>query len=367
MKYKCYKETILKEISTAHDVITSKNSYSVLSNIYLRLIGNNLEIKSTDLKTSFETTIPVEGLENGDTKIYCDKFLSIIRNFPDEEIIFEKKNDIITLRNNTNSINYKLKSVVKESYPELKEIDSDKYFKIPQRDFIDMINQTIFAISDDETRYFMNGVYLEKNENKLNMVATDGRRLSIISKEINSEIPDFEPIIIPSKILNLVKKLSIEEGEISLAIYDNSFFVKLNDNYFTSNLIEGQFPNYKRVIPEQQDSKFIFNKSDVLNALRRVDLLVEKTSNKIYMNISNNNLTINSDNNDFGEAKESISCEYEGENCSLVLNSKYIEEPLKNIGSDKVEIHFSYNKKAISINSVPKKDFVHIVMPIQSN
>lgn len=367
MKFRCHKETLLKEISIAQEIISSKNSFSILSNIYLVLEGNNLEIKSTDMKVSFKTVIPVQGNEDGETKIYCDKFIGIIRNFPDEEIIFEKDNNEIVVRNNTNKINYNLKSIAKEEYPEFKTISDSNYFSIAQSDFIQMINQTLFAISDDETRYFMNGVYLEKNESGLTMVATDGRRLSIISKIFENEIPDFEPIIIPPKILNLVKKISVSEGELNLAIFDNTLYIKINDSYFYSNLIEGQFPNYKRVIPEKQEQSFTFNKLDVLSALKRVDLLVEKNSKKIFMDIQTNSILLSSDKSDFGEAKESIGCNYEGDQIILALNSHYLEEPLRVINSDEVEIQFTSMNKAITIYPIPKKDYFHIVMPMQNN
>lgn len=369
MNFKCNKDVLLKEISIAQDIISTKNTFSILSYLYLSLKGNNLEIKATDASVNFKTIITVDGITDGETKILCEKFLMIIKAFPDEIISIEKFENEIFLRDENNKVNYNLNSITKEEFPEFKNIQQNEYFSIAQKDFIEMINQTIFSISSDETRYFMNGVCLEKDneENKLKMISTDGRRLSYIAKSVNN-IPDFNQIIIPQKILNIIKKNCSNEGTIDLAISDNTLFVKINDLFFSSNLISGQFPGYKKVIPENQDFSLIINKNELLNALRRVDLMIEKNSTrKIYLDIKTNNLLLKSERSDIGEAKESISCQYEKEEMVIALNSGYLEDPLKVIDTENIEIEFTTSNKAITINAVPKKDYFHIIAPMQKD
>lgn len=369
MKFRCHKESLLKEISIAQDVISSKNSFSILSNLYLTLIGNELIIKATDSKVNLTTSLPVQGEEDGQSKINFDKFIGIVRNFPDEEIIFEQNDSEIMLRNEKNKINFNLKSIAKEEYPEQKRIDDSKYFTLSQKDLIKMINQTLFAISDDDARISMNGVLLEKDNQNLNMIATDGKRMSYISKEfdIDIDIPDFKEIIIPAKILNIVKKICSGEGDILLAIDNNTLFIKINNIYLYSNLIEGQFPNYRKVIPQEQKYSARFKKTDLLEALKRVDLLVEKNTKKIYMDIQENVILLSSEKNDFGEAREAIECEYNMDPIILAFNSKYMEDPLRAINTNEIEIEFSTNVRAVTIFPVPRDDFFHIVMPMQNN
>ncbi len=249
MKFVSNKADILKEISVAQEIISSRNSLSILSNVLIETGDNVLTVKATDLKVSFETSIPVETSEPGTTTVFCDRFLGILRSLPDGDIEFEQQDQRLDIRPMYKKIDFQLKSIAGDKFPELQEISDDSYFELPQKDILEMINQTIFAVSDDETRYFMNGVYMENLDGKLIMVATDGRRLSFISKEVDENIAAFDGVIVPPKILSLIRKLTSGEGSISLAVTDKNIFAKLDSQRLSSNLIEGQFPNYKRVIP----------------------------------------------------------------------------------------------------------------------
>ncbi|MCK5153977.1 MAG: DNA polymerase III subunit beta, partial [Spirochaetales bacterium] len=242
MKFTCHKNVILKEISIAQDIISSRNSLSILSNVLLEADNGILKIKATDLKVSFETQIPVEVIQAGSTTVYCDKFLGIIRSLPEGDVEFNLADGRLLINPVFGKINFQLKSIASEKFPEIQEIEDDKYFELSQNSLIDMISQTIFSVSDDETRYFMNGVYLEHQEGSLSMVATDGRRLSFIKKDLDTEIKDFDAVIIPTKILHLIKKLASGEGNLYLAVSEKSIFVKFDNQKLSSNLIEGQFP-----------------------------------------------------------------------------------------------------------------------------
>ena len=365
MKFTCHKNVILKEIAIAQDIISSRNSLSILSNVLLEADNGTLKIKATDLKVSFETQIPVDVSQAGSTTVFCDKFLGIIRSLPDGDVEFNLTDGRLLINPLFGKINFQLKSITSDKFPEIKEIEDDKYFELPQSSLIDMISQTVFSVSDDETRYFMNGVYLEHEEGTLSMVATDGRRLSFIKKDLSTEIKDFDAVIIPTKILHLIKKLSSGEGNLYLAVSEKTIFVKFDNQKLSSNLIEGQFPNYNRVIPEHQEFNINVNKHDLIEALRRVSLLVEQKSRRIYMTFSTGTITLNSEESEIGVAKEEISCDYEGDGLTVALNYLYLLEPLKVIEEKEITIKFTEANKAISIISVPEKDYFHIVMPMQ--
>ena len=365
MKFTCHKNVILKEIAIAQDIISSRNSLSILSNVLLEADNGALKIKATDLKVSFETQIPVDVSQEGSTTVFCDKFLGILRSLPDGDVEFNLSDGRLLIDPLFGKINFQLKSITSDKFPEIKEIEDDKYFELPQSSLIDMISQTIFSVSDDETRYFMNGVYLEHQEGTLSMVATDGRRLSFIKKDLTTEIKDFDAVIIPTKILHLIKKLSSGEGNLFLAVSEKTIFVKFDNQKISSNLIEGQFPNYNRVIPEHQEFNINVNKHDLIEALRRVSLLVEQKSRRIYMTFSTGAIILNSEESEIGVAKEEIVCDYEGDGLTVALNYLYLLEPLKVIKEEEITIKFTEANKAISIISVPEKDYFHIVMPMQ--
>jgi DNA polymerase-3 subunit beta len=237
---------------------------------------------------------------------------------------------------------------------------------MPVKDFKEMVSQTVFAVSDDETRYFMNGVFLEKSGDKIIMVATDGRRLAYISKNAGSNIKDFSGVIVPPKILTTLIKRAGDEGLISVSVTDKTIYIRFGSYSLSSVLLEGQFPNYRKVIPESQSNSLSVNRAEMLDALRRVSLLVEQKSHRVYMGIASGVMSVYSEESEIGTAKEEIPCKYDGEEVSIALNYRYIEEPFKVIGDEEICIRFSEANKAITIVPVPEKDFFHIVMPMQS-
>ncbi len=365
MKFTSAKNSLLKEIMIAQDIIASRNALSILSNVLIETANNLLTIKATDLNVGFETQIPVDTIDPGSTTIYCDKLLGILRSLPDGEIEVEQLDDKVVIRPLFQKIDFRLRSITSEKYPEMRVCDDQLYFSITSNDFISMIDQTIFSVSDDSTRYFLNGVYMENGGDGLVMVATDGRRLSYMNRIIEQEIPTFKPIIIPPKFLGLIKKLSSREGIIELAIHDNYIFAKFDSHKISSTLIDGQFPNYKRVIPEKQNFQCIIDKDMFYDALKRVSLLVDQKSKRLFIDIDIESLTLSSEESDIGKAKEEIPCEFFGEKTRIAVNSMYVVNPLKVMPGEKISISFSEANRAISIAPYPEKDFFHIVMPMQ--
>jgi DNA polymerase-3 subunit beta len=366
MKFTCNKEVLLKEIAIAQEIIASKNAISVLSNIYLEANKNSLIIKATDMKVNFQTSVPVTVVESGATTVYGDKFLGIISTFPHDEIEFSQKDTTAVIKPvNVKKPEYKLKIIASDKYPEF-PVSTSPFFEMPIKDFREMVNQSVFAVSDDETRYFMNGAYFEKTEGKINMVATDGRRLAFVGKKAGNNINDFSGVIIPPKILSTVVKRSGDEGSISVSVNDKSIFINFASYQFSSVLIEGSFPNYKKVIPENQEFSLSVKREEMLSALRRVALMVEKKSHRIYLGISSGKMSVYSEESEIGTVEDEIPCQYDGEDITIALNYRYMEEPFRVMTDDEIRIRFSGATKAITIEPVPAKDFFHIVMPMQS-
>jgi DNA polymerase-3 subunit beta len=365
MKFTFERSILLKEIAMANEIIVSKNAISILSNIFLEAKGGGLIIKATDMKVNFETKVPVTVLEEGSVTVYGDKFFGILNSVPEGEIEFEQIENKINIKTSAKKARFQLKSITSDKFPEF-SASGEEFFEIPIRDLKDMIEETIFAISDDETRYFMNGVYFEKAEDKFVMVATDGRRLAFINKSI-TEIPDFPGIIIPPKILNIVLKRAGDEGMAGISITDKIIFIQFGSYKLSSVLIDGQFPNYRRVIPENQTRSFTVNRSEMLDALRRVSLLVEQKSHRLYLALSSGVVSIYCEENDIGNAREEIPCKYDGEEVTIALNYRYLEEPFKVISTEEISILFSDPNKTITILPVPEKDYFHIVMPMQQD
>ena len=364
MKFSCERNIILKEISMAQEIVVSKNAISILSNIYLEAKDNNLKIKATDLKVNFETSVPVTIEEPGSAVVFGETFLGIISSFPEGPMEVEQKDNKVKISTFVKNKKYNLKCIAVDNFPEF-PVSNTEYFQIPVKQFKEMINQTIFAVSDDETRFFMNGVYLEKVENKIMMVATDGRRLAYIDKEAN-DIKDFAGVIVHPKILNIITKRAGDEGVIDISVTDKLIFIRFGSYSFSSVLLEGQFPNYRKVIPEEQPHSLFVNRVEMLDSLKGLSQVVERKSHRIYLGLKPGVMKIYSEEGEIADGNEEIPCKYDGEEIALALNYRYIEEPFKAINSDEICINFSEANKAITIVPVPKTDFFHIVMPMQS-
>jgi DNA polymerase-3 subunit beta len=364
MKFVCERSVLLKEISIAQEIISSKNVISILSNIYLEAENDSMIIKATDMKVNFETKVPVTVIEPGQTTVFGEKFLNILNSVPDGELEFEQKDNKINIKPSVKKIRFQLKCTASDKFPEFSVSNKD-YFDIPVKDFKEMITQTVFAVSDDETRYFMNGVFLEKSDDKIIMVATDGRRLAYISKAAEKSISDFTGIIVPPKILNIIIRRTGDEGLISISVTDKTIYIRFGSYSLSSVLLEGQFPNYRKVIPEKQTNILTVKRSEMLDALKRVSLLVEQKSHRVYLGVSPGVMSVYSEETEIGTAREEIPCKYEGEEVSIAMNYRYIEEPFKVINDDEVSICFTESNKAITVVPVPEKDFFHIIMPMQ--
>ncbi len=367
MKFVCNKNTILKELSNALDFTSQRNTLAVYANVCLILDGNNLTLKATDQKMSYVSEMTVEGIENGSTTVVCDKFLNIIKNLPDSNIVFEDSEDKIKIKPEGASIEFKLRTIEASAFPSLVFGDESGYFRISQKDFTDMIGQVIFAVSDDESKYAMNGALLEKDGSSLVMVGTDGRRLSYINRQIGSEIPDFPKATIPSRFLNLIRKLSVGEGDFEINVGNNSISLRFGTCTISSSLIKNDFPAYRRVIPENQSKVCIVNINTLSDALKRVSLLVENKFKKIILEFNENKLTVYCDESDVGAGREEIDCRYEGEPQRCAMNYTYLLSPLKVMDGEEARIEFSEPGRPFTVKSEPERDYLHVIMPMNLN
>ncbi|HEY9054718.1 MAG TPA: DNA polymerase III subunit beta [Rectinemataceae bacterium] len=366
MKFTCDKTSLFREIAFAQEIIATKNALSIMSNVYLEVSQGRLLIRATDVKVGFETSIPVDDIVPGSLTVFCDKLTGILSSLPDGDITIEQEEGKAILKSAARKVRFQLKTLSAATFPELPRVEDESFFELPSKEFKRMIVQTLFSVSTDETRYFMNGVFLEKNaEGSLVMVSTDGRRLAYIKSDFGSEIPAFKPVIIPTKVLTLILKRLSDEGQIGVAIGEKSIFFRFNAYRISSVLIEGNFPNYQKVIPQNQNRHFTVKKSDLMEALRRVSIFVEQKSNRTYFTLSPSSLVLSSEETEIGAAKEEIPCEYDGEDSTIALNYRYVEEPLRALDAEELRVEFTDPARAITLKPVPEADYFHIVMPMQ--
>ncbi|MCQ2575395.1 MAG: DNA polymerase III subunit beta [Treponema sp.] len=373
MKFTFDRDAMIKEIAIAQEIITNKSPVSILSNILLIAENNVLTIKATDSTVKFTTTVPVDIQQEGRTTIFCDKFMSILSSLPSGDVEFIQEDIEVTIKPIAKRFTAKLRSQTSDKFPEIGTSENVPFFEMSSKELKEMIKHTIFAVGTDNKRMFMTGVNFEKKEDKLVMVATDGRRLSCVSKDAVN-VPDFQSAIIPTKILYCILKHAPDEGNINISVIDKEVFVKFSNLEFSSLLYDGQFPNYQRVIPENLTTSIMINKQDLEAALKRTTIMVDKKVQRIIFKISSGVLKLISPESDLGTADEEIPCRYDGQDVSIAFNFNYVIDPLKIIDSENVVIEFTANDsnggdevsvtKAVIMKSEKACDYIHVIMPM---
>lgn len=365
MKFTCQRDTILKEIEYANNFTSQRNSLSVLSNVLLENYQNKLTITGSDSKLSFKSTIPVITEVPGSTTVTCDKFLSILKSLPSADIDFNEENEKLNISpKGDKKIKFNIRTIEAEAFGEVSFAKDVEFFSLSQRDFFDMIEKTSFAVGVKEAKFAVTGVFIEKKEDYLVMVATDGKRLSLSRKMFEQEIPDFPPAIIPPKFLQMLQMIGEGEGVLLLSINENTICANVNGRIISSNLIIAKYPNYEKVIPPEFAYECKVKTADMLEALNRVSLFVEQNSKKIFLDIESNGIMVTGENMEMGDATEIVPCEYSGEPTKISFNYNFLQSPLKRIDSENFKICFNNNTAALEVIPEPERDYVFIIMPM---
>ena len=367
MKFISTKEAILSEIIYTVDFTTQKNNLAITSNVYLQTLGDQLLIKATDGKVGFSTSITVDVQEEGKALVLQEKLLEILRVLPDGDINFSIKDGYFTIVPIGHGIDFKIRMIEADQFPALETVENDRFFSIAQSSFLDMSEQVIFAVSDDTSRYFLCGIYIERSEGGITMVATDGRRLSIVERVFEERLPSFAPIIVLPKFFHILRKIGTGEGTVELAITESILFARIGGRTFYINLIREQYPNFRRVIPEQQSYRCTMKIQEMEDALRRVAILIESKAKRLFLDVSEGGVLLTSDVSESGEAKEIVPCQYEGPDCKISLNYTYLLTPLRVMEGEYFSINFTEPNRSMTVKPESGRDYMHIIMPMQLN
>lgn len=365
MKFTCQKDSLLNEVASASEFTSSKSNLSITANVYLETRNDVLLIKATDQKMGFESSIAVQTEADGHTCVRCDKFLNILRSLPNVTIHIEDIDGQMHITNDDRTISFNLRTN-QEDFPPLLKVESS-FFKLPRKVMLKLIEQTAFAASTEEAKYFMCGTLLRKEENCLVMVGTDGKRLSCIKEPVDYEIPDFEDITIPTKFINVIRAFNNGEGDFEVYIDKKIIMLRTSNCEYYTVLMNAPFPNYKKVIPASQENFCKIKIRDMDEALKRVSLLVETKFKRVVFQIENDRILLSTEESDIGMAKEEIPCEFAGTPFRCALNYTYLQAPLRVMEGEYFCIWFNDPTKAFVVKPDPEREYLHVIMPMQVN
>ena len=371
------KQKLAKYLTYTDVIASSKTTVPVLSNVLLDTEESGFSLQSSNLETGIKIVDTAEVEEQGALAVNGKKLLNIIRELPDEKVnLTTDEHNRLTITSASPSIKAKfvMAGISKEDFPQIKTEPESEYIQFKAEEFKYMIRKVIFSISTDENKYSLTGVFLEKSNGNLNMVATDGKRLSLVTKNLEQlEISEdalhlpHDGIIIPKIVLTEIIRYSFEKDVINMGFSKNQIFFFYDNIHLTSNLIEGKFPDYKKIIPEPRENFFISDKSLLYNAIRRVSVLVDESYNQIKLSILRDKLLISSKNPAMGGAVEEIPVEYGGEDIDIALNYLYLIDCLKEIISEKVKIDFENAERVLSIRGEGEEEYINLIMPMKIN
>ncbi len=361
------KKDLLSSLGKTQNVVDKKNNSNVLLNVLLETTDKTLQFFATDSEVSVIDRIQVVIHKPGQIAVNAKSLFEIVKELNEGRVqLTRQENNWLEIKQG--KYRSRLVGIGKEEYTAKADLNEGPYTKIKAAILKDMIEKTVYAISNDETRYFLNGVYFEKTKSKgYIMVSTDGHRLTLINRDLGVD-SDSAPsgVIIPKKgIYEIRKLLEGVDSDVEISVESAQLTLKVNQTIMIVRLIEGKFPDYTQLIPKTTKEKMTVNKDSFLTSLKRVALLASLKSRPVSLGFSKNKLEISSNNPDLGDAKEELDVVYEGPDMRIGYNAKYITDILSAIENEEVDFEVSDPLSPALIRPSADKSYTCVVMPMR--
>jgi DNA polymerase-3 subunit beta len=370
MQFVVSKQNLQKELGFVQGVVEKKNTIPVLSNILIESVGEgSIRITGTDLDVTIRCDMDAEEISvPGAICVPARKLFDIARLLPDAPVSFKKEdNEWVTVK--CDRARFKLPGVARDAFPEVPSFKSAPT-KIPANVIKTFIDRTIFAITQEESRYTLSGAKFILDANGAKMITTDGHRLAYVEKKNvakNGAAQDIETLIPRKTLAELTKLTAGSEEEISLGMDENHIYFQVGDRLLISRMLYGQFPNYEMVMPKNNDKSVEFGSSELNLAIRRVALMADERSHAIRFHLEPNQLVISSQNAEEGEANETLQTTYAGDETDIGFNAQYLQDFLNVIGDAKVSFEFKDGNSQAELHPTESGDYEYkyVVMPMR--
>jgi DNA polymerase III subunit beta len=367
MKFSCETSLLAKNIQIVKKAISSSPNAPIFSGIHLILKNNKLELIAMDLNFYMSDLVEVNGQEDGDVLVPAKSFSELLTKFDNEVINLEKNSSDTEIIITSEKGKFSIPLMEKEDFPSFPSFTGEKVLTFSEEKIGELINKTIYACSTDETRPLFTGILLEKKENNITFVGTNTHRLAIKTVQLDVNDSNDFSMIIPSRLLreisaNIGKEIP-EDVEISLK--NKQIQVRMGEVKIISSLIEGAFPDYKRVIPSKFATTTVFNAKDMEKAVKRVALFSKDDYSIIRLSVDQDKMVLTSGISDLGQGKENVDCTTKGESLNIAFNSKYVMDILKYAGSEEVVMEMNNSLSPVCIKPVSEENYIYIVTPVR--
>lgn len=372
MKFKINRDHFSNGLAQVLNVVGSKATMPILSNVLIEAEKDHITLTTTNLDLGIRCKIKAEVKEGGAVTLPVKRLATIVRELPNVDVAVDASpNHQVKLA--SGGSNFRIMGIGKEEFPPLPEFGEEKSFTLEQAELTNMLKSVAYAQSSDETRYILNGVYFNFRDGKLSLVATDGRRLALMAKELEVPPASAGAIILPAKTVGELLRMLDKGEKLKISFNDRRAAFQINTDkdtsglidsiYLYSKVVEGNYPNYQQVIPKETHQRIKLERELLQQCVHRAALVCSEKSNSVKLKLSSNLLEITAQSPDFGEAHESMAISYSGPDLQVAFNPLFVMDPLKALTKDEV---FFELKDEVSPGVFKTLDsFICVIMPVR--
>ena len=371
MKFVVKKEDLYNGIKIVERATSMKALQPVLLNILIETIDKStIKLTATDLDFTVTALVDAQVEIDGKITLPSKTLNEIVSKLGDKLITFEMSEGQNTVNITCQNSKFDIIGISAAEFPQEFsniEINESEGFEIEIRPFVKAVKQAGFAAASYETSNLLSGIVCDISQNVMEIASTDGNRLARVRESIDNKDNHSKQLIIPSKTLNEFIKMSgfIDEESVKIYTEKSKIIIKSEKTTTISRLLEGQFPKYNQLIPNESPKEALVNVSQMISALERVSIMVNEKTSIVKLEFSNNNLKLSADTPDSGKSEENIDIDYAGEELTIAFNYKFVLEALKNIDSDIVKVGLNTPLSATMFKPNSEEDYVCLIMPVQ--
>ena len=375
MKFKINQDHFSNGLQQVLNVVASRSTMPILSNVLIEAEEGHISLTTTNLDLGIRCRIKADVSDTGSITLPVRKLAIIVKELPVNEVFLET-NESNQAKITSGGSLFKIMGIGSEEFPPLPTFENRKVFELSQDEIVNMLKSVSYAQSTDENRYILNGVYFNFADEKLTLVATDGRRLGLTGLELEVSEENAGSLILPAKTVAELERLMGKGEKVNIAFNDRqaAFEIGLDEAgdsglvdhlYLVSKIVEGNYPNYRQVIPKETEHRVKIERELMLECVHRAALVTSDKSNSVKIKISKNLLEISGQSTEYGESHESMAIAYDGPEVQVAFNPQFLMEPLKALTKDEVFLEF---KDELSPGLFKTLDnFICVIMPLRLN
>jgi DNA polymerase-3 subunit beta len=360
------KSDLLRELQFFQGIVERKSTIPILANVLLEAADGKVRLLATDLEVSLRSTCEASIARGGALTLPAKKLFEIVKALPDTEVRIEQ--DGTSVKVAADRFESKMQTLPREDFPTLPEPSGSASVSLPRKGIRELITRTQFAITGEDTRYYLNGAQFIVKGKSMVMVATDGHRLALVTSQLEADAGAELKAIIPKKTLTELSRLLADgDGDVVYELGENHQFFHVGDRLLISRIHEGQFPAFERVIPKGNDKRVEFERDRLTSAVKRVSILSNDRSRAVKFNVQAGKVEISSESPDFGEAREQVVVDYTGPSMQICFNAQYVADFLAVVETDHVQLEVKDEVSQAVMRPVASEgyEYTYVIMPMR--